>query len=107
MKCEFENKNYRLRASQPVAQLSCPAQGNVRSFVLQTFGVERRSVKVYKVTDHLLLTTDFVGNNIDGNFEGASYQGSNYVDSQGNLIVTGNTISIPTYMDEDTYQFQQ
>jgi hypothetical protein len=91
--------SYKLRSGQPLAQKGCPA-GLTTGFVMQTFGGEVRTSRVYTATTEIAESNDMIGLNPDAELESASYQGTNYIDKDSNLILTGQEVELVTYVDE-------
>lgn len=98
--------NFQLRASNPVVRIGCGnvyhgTQGGTEyTFVLQTFGVEKKEVITYKATTELLESKDFIGLNPDAEFENANYNATIYTDKEGNTVFQGTETKVPTYDDE-------
>jgi len=91
--------SYKLRAGQPLAQKGCPA-GLTTGFVMQTFGGEMRTTRTYKATSEIAESNDMVGLNPEGELESASYQGTNYVSAEGELLLSGQETETVRYVDE-------
>jgi hypothetical protein len=100
LECKVTNKSYKLRAGQPVAQRGCGGGGGNSSFILQTFGAEVREINSYKSVNSFLGSQDFIGASPNGDYEGASYQGTNYVDTSNSVIFTGSETKNPSFVDE-------
>lgn len=105
-----EGESYRLRAGtpQPICATSttdCLCNEDqtapTTQFVIQSFGAEKRTVNSLKATTRLLASEDFIGLNPQGDYESASYQGTNYTDSDGEVMFTGQEQSIPEYTHEN------
>lgn len=108
-----EGESYRLRAG--TAQAICTSndydtmncmcnenQSNVSiRFVKQSFGVEKRVVRNYRATDQLAESADMIGLNPQGTMESASYQGTQYVTKDGEVIFTGQENLLPEYTTEE------
>jgi hypothetical protein len=92
--------SYKLRCGQPQPQRGCPSTNPTREFVLQTFGGERRTVRTYKATNEILESNDMIGLNALAEFESASYQGTNYTNKDGDLLLTGQETELVEYIDE-------
>jgi hypothetical protein len=98
-----EGSSWRLRTGQPVLMCGCPCKitpGTVY-YVMQTFGGEEREVRNFRATTELLESSDFIGINPEGEFEGANYSASQYVTSDGDIVFTGQERKIVNYINED------
>ena len=73
---------------------------NIR-FIKQSFGAEKRVVKNYKATTQLAESADMIGLNPQGTMESASYQATQYVTKEGDIIFTGQEQMLPEYITED------
>jgi hypothetical protein len=96
-------ESWKLRSGQPILMCGCPCTitpGTI-SYVMQTFGAELAEVRNYRATTQLLESADFIGINPDGEFETASYNASNYVTSNNEVVFTGQEKKIATYINED------
>ncbi len=93
--------SFKLRAGQPVPVCGCLCDINNLRYVLQSFGGERREVRNYKATTVLLESKDFIGINPDADYESASYNASQYITQDGEVIFTGQERTTPTYINED------
>jgi hypothetical protein len=91
--------SYKLRSGQQMAQKGCPA-GLTTGFVMQTFGGEKRQKRVYRATSEIVESNDMIGLNPNAEFESASYQGTNYVSIDGELLLSGEEIELVEYVDE-------
>lgn len=91
--------SFKLRAGQPAAQKGCPT-GQTTGFVMQTFGGEKRQRRVYKATTEIAESNDMIGLNPEGELESASYQGTQYVSKDGDLILSGEEVELVEYVDE-------
>jgi hypothetical protein len=76
------------------------AKGSI-NYVLQSFGGEIRQTRNYKATSQLLESEDFIGLNPEASFEGAQYNASQYVNSDGEIVFTGQERKIPEFVNED------
>jgi len=107
-----EGESYRLRAGTP--QAICTSNphdtencmcnqdqtGVSISFVKQSFGAEKRVVKNYRATTQLAESSDMIGLNPTGDLESASYQATQYIDKNGEVIFTGQEQLLPEYITE-------
>ena len=108
-----QGESYRLRsgAAQPICTTNeydssgCICNENQSGpnirFVKQTFGVEKRIVKNYRATALLAESNDMIGLNPQGTMESASYQATQYITKEGEIIFTGQEQMLPEYMTED------
>lgn len=96
--------SFKLRAGQPAPVCdSCPcsmSKGSI-NYVLQSFGGEIRQTRNYKATSQLLESEDFIGLNPEGEWETAQYNATQYVNSDGEVVFTGQERKIPEYVNED------
>jgi hypothetical protein len=91
---EYEGKQYRLRASQPMPTYRRGA------FVLHTFMAEVNTIDVVVCTNDLPKSSDFRGQGgdlISANFSRLNVQGGDYFQ--------GKRVHKPEYVDEDAYGF--
>jgi hypothetical protein len=91
--------SHRLRAGQPVVQKGCPS-GGTTSYVLQSFGAERRTTHTFRATDSILCSSDFIGLSQSAEYETANYQGTNYVSKDGDILLSGQEVKIVEYISE-------
>ena len=90
----IEALSYRLRTSGAVP--SGPAGGG--DFVLQTFGAEKVTTRVWPSKTELLESEDMRG--LGGEYESASFQGSNYRTQDGEFSFSGQAQLPPDFIDE-------
>jgi hypothetical protein len=96
-----EGTSWKLRMGQPQLVCGCPCTITPdKTFIIQTFGVEVRTVKNYKATTEILESKDFIGLNPEAEYESASYNGTQYISTGGEVILTGQENKIPEYVDE-------
>jgi hypothetical protein len=82
-----------------MAQKGCPA-GRTTGFIMQTFGGEKRITRTYRATSEIVESNDMIGLNPEAEFESASYQGTQYVSKEGNLLLSGQEVELVQYVDE-------
>lgn len=92
--------DYRVRAGTPQPQRGCPTGNITTSFIMQTFGGERRTTRTYKATTEIAESQDLIGLNPSAELESASYQGTNYVSKEGDLFLSGQEVELVEYVDE-------
>jgi hypothetical protein len=71
------------------------------NYVLQAFGGEEREVRNYRATTVFLESEDFIGLNPEGVYEGAQYTATNYINSDGDVIFTGQERKRSVFIDEE------
>jgi hypothetical protein len=91
--------SYKLRAGTAQAQKGCPA-GRTTGFIMQTFGGEKRVTRTYKATTEIAESKDMIGLNPEAELESASYQGTQYVSREGDLLLSGQEVELVQYIDE-------
>lgn len=108
-----QGESYRLRsgAAQPICASNeydtqnciCneDQSGPTMKFIKQSFGVEKRVIKNYRATAQLAESNDMIGLNPQGTMESASYQATQYVTKEGEIIFTGQEQMLPEYTTED------
>jgi hypothetical protein len=92
--------DFKLRAGQPQPQRGCPTDNLTKSFILQTFGGEKRVTRTYRATKEIVESNDMIGLNPNAELESASYQGTNYVSKDGDLLLSGQEVELVQYIDE-------
>jgi hypothetical protein len=96
--------SWKLRAGSPMPICdSCPCtmkKGSIR-YVLQSFGGEKRDTRTYKATSQLLESEDFIGLNPEAQWESAQYNGTQYIDVDGNIEFSGQERGVPVWISED------
>lgn len=105
--------SYRLRAGTAQAvcttndydTMNCMCNENQSSigikFIKQSFGAEKRTVKNYRATAQLAESADMIGLNPQGTMESASYQATQYITKDGEVIFTGQEQMLPEYTTEE------
>lgn len=91
----IEALSYRLRTSGVVP--GGPAGGG--EFILQTFGAEKVTTRVWPSKTVLLESDDMRG--LGGDYESASFQGSNLRTEGGDFSFSGQAQLPPDFIDEN------
>lgn len=74
--------------------------GSQIRYVMQTFGGKKRTTINHRATTQLLESNDFIGLNADAEYESASYQGTQYVTKDGEVVFTGREQKRVEYIGE-------
>lgn len=93
----YVTESFTLRSAGPV-----PVSPG--TFIVQTFGVEKTTIKTYEATTRLLKTEDMAGQP-GGEYISASYQRLPYLTGGGEQIFGGTEIEKPTF--EDDHELEQ
>ena len=88
----YVTESFTLRSAGPV-----PVSAG--TFIVQTFGVEKTTIRTYEATTHLLKTKNMAGQP-GGEYISASYQRLPYLTEGGDQIFSGTEIEKPTFEDD-------